>query len=299
MSVANSSNITTIQILRSYSNTTPLTLQDGQLAYSFISNTLFIGSNTGIKVISNPPTDLRAQAAYNQANTATVLANAAYFHANGAFLKANAAFDNSNTKLSLSGGTITGPIRGPGETKLDFTTYGANSVYLTTTNDDSTALFMGTATAELYAHTSIQIRANTGGTSKAWTFGDDGTVTFPDSTIQTTAYVPNDEVDNVARAAVNAAYFHANGAFLKANAAFVQANVTVGVDTTQNTRLTVIEGVDLSQNVRLDFSNTRMTIIEGVFARALISCQASGASAAASDAGAALAAARTDARSAA
>ena len=116
MSVANSSNITTIQILRSYSNTTPTTLDDGQLAYSFVSNTLFIGSNTGIKVVSNPPTDVRSQAAYNQANTATVLANAAYFHANGAFLKANAAFDNSNTKLSLSGGTITGPIRGPGET---------------------------------------------------------------------------------------------------------------------------------------------------------------------------------------
>ena len=37
---------TTIQILRSYSNTAPSTLEDGELAYSFVSNTLFIGSNT-------------------------------------------------------------------------------------------------------------------------------------------------------------------------------------------------------------------------------------------------------------
>ena len=41
----------TIQILRSYANTTPATLDDGELAYSFVSNTLFIGNNTG-QVIS-------------------------------------------------------------------------------------------------------------------------------------------------------------------------------------------------------------------------------------------------------
>jgi hypothetical protein len=35
---------TTIQILRSYANTQPNTLDDGELAYSFVSNTLFIGT---------------------------------------------------------------------------------------------------------------------------------------------------------------------------------------------------------------------------------------------------------------
>lgn len=38
---------TTIQILRSYANTAPSTLDDGELAYSFVSNTLFIGSRNG------------------------------------------------------------------------------------------------------------------------------------------------------------------------------------------------------------------------------------------------------------
>lgn len=37
---------THIQILRSYINTEPPSLNDGELAYSFVSNTLFIGSNT-------------------------------------------------------------------------------------------------------------------------------------------------------------------------------------------------------------------------------------------------------------
>ena len=38
---------TVIQILRSYANTTPSALQDGELAYSFLSNTMFIGDNAG------------------------------------------------------------------------------------------------------------------------------------------------------------------------------------------------------------------------------------------------------------
>jgi len=37
---------TTIQILRSYTTPVPNSLQDGELAYSFVSNTLFVGDNT-------------------------------------------------------------------------------------------------------------------------------------------------------------------------------------------------------------------------------------------------------------
>jgi hypothetical protein len=38
---------TTIQILRSYANTRPTSLEDGELAYSFASNTMFIGDQYG------------------------------------------------------------------------------------------------------------------------------------------------------------------------------------------------------------------------------------------------------------
>jgi len=61
-------NTANIQILRSYANTTPSSLLDGQLAYSFKSNTLFIGSNTyGILSIGDPSTAAIARSA--QANT--------------------------------------------------------------------------------------------------------------------------------------------------------------------------------------------------------------------------------------
>ena len=42
---------TTIQILRSYSNTAPSSLNDGELAYSFVSNVMFIGDQTGDIII--------------------------------------------------------------------------------------------------------------------------------------------------------------------------------------------------------------------------------------------------------
>ena len=94
----------------------------------------------------------------------------------------------SIVSLSANGNlTLAGPISGLGNAKLDFTTYGANAAYLTTTSDDTTALYMGSVSAELYAHTNVQIRANTGGASQNWTFNEDGTLTFPDSTVQTTA----------------------------------------------------------------------------------------------------------------
>jgi hypothetical protein len=120
----------------------------------------------------------------NQANLANILAQSAFNTAN-----------NANTR------TI---INGLGVSKLDFATFGANTVYLTTTSDDTTALIMGTATAELYAYTSVQIRANTEGTAKSWTFGNDGTLTFPDSTIQNTAFTGT-AIDQVARNSANAA----------------------------------------------------------------------------------------------
>jgi len=46
---------TVIQILRSYANTAPSNLADGEMAYSFVSNTLFIGSrNSQVIQIGGP-----------------------------------------------------------------------------------------------------------------------------------------------------------------------------------------------------------------------------------------------------
>ena len=70
-------------------------------------------------------------------------------------------------------------------------------------------------------------------------------------------------VANTADVRSSAAYFQANGAFIKANASFDAANVVAGGLTTANARITINEGVDVSQNVRLDYSNTAITIIQG------------------------------------
>ena len=60
-------NVTNIQILRSYANTAPTSLLDGQLAYSYVSNTLFIGSNTyGVVAITDQTTaNIARQASAN------------------------------------------------------------------------------------------------------------------------------------------------------------------------------------------------------------------------------------------
>ena len=51
---------TAIQILRSYANTAPSTLNDGELAFSYVANALYIGDNSnniiligGTKLIEN------------------------------------------------------------------------------------------------------------------------------------------------------------------------------------------------------------------------------------------------------
>jgi len=234
---------TLIQLKSSTANAAPTTLNVAEPAYSYVSNTLFIGTagGTGVLPIGGQFYVAQQQTIYNTVNAAFAAANtgssansassyanssfavansaalyanaaflaannasdswvrnqanAAFIQANAAFLQANtpsnvansaasyanAAFIAANTKLSSSGGTITGPISGLGNSKLDFTTYGSNTAYLTTTDDDSTALFIGAVTAELYANTSVSIRANTKGTSQNWTFGEDGTLTLPAS----------------------------------------------------------------------------------------------------------------------
>lgn len=46
---------TTIQILRSYTSNAPALLQDGELAYSFVANALYIGAqNNEVYLIGGP-----------------------------------------------------------------------------------------------------------------------------------------------------------------------------------------------------------------------------------------------------
>jgi hypothetical protein len=66
---------TVIQILRSYSNVAPTTLADGELAYSFLANALYIGSNTG-QVILIGGASFAQNVTVNLANTSIETLNA-------------------------------------------------------------------------------------------------------------------------------------------------------------------------------------------------------------------------------
>ena len=131
--------------------------------------------------------------------------------------------------------TVPGAIVTTSNSKLDLVGFGPNTAYLTTTNDDSTALFMGLASAELYAQTYVQIRANTGGISQNWTFGADGSLTFPDNTTQTTAFtgIPS-----------NIAYTNQDTIFEKN--VTIQGNLTaLGTSTFKNTIFTTTSALSV------------------------------------------------------
>ena len=98
-------------------------------------------------------------------------------------------------KLTVPGaiGTTTG------NSKLDLVGLGPNIAYLTSTADDTTALYMATDVAELRANTTVSIYTNTGATSRLWTFGTDGSLSFPDNTTQTTAFTGNPDLTPYAK----------------------------------------------------------------------------------------------------
>jgi len=101
---------TVIQILRSYANTAPLTLNDGEIAYSFVSNTLFIGNTTNavIAIAGNTfissvqagvdsSQNAYASAAFSKANTGSTTGEAAFAKANVANTTAESAYAWANT----------------------------------------------------------------------------------------------------------------------------------------------------------------------------------------------------------
>lgn len=125
---------TTIQIKRSTTTATPPngSLPIGVPAYSYSSNTLFIGGSDGTGVIpiggkyyldTITSAFAQANAAYSTANSGTAaaaafaVANIAFAQANAAFasgnagqITANAAFGVANAALPRTGGTITGNL---------------------------------------------------------------------------------------------------------------------------------------------------------------------------------------------
>jgi len=101
---------------------------------------------------------------------------------------------SSNGDLTLPGAIVTAS-----NSKLDLVGFGPNTAYLTTTPDDTTALFMGVDPVELRANNYVSIATNTGDVSRLWTFGADSSLRFPDNTTQTTAFTGNPDLSPYAK----------------------------------------------------------------------------------------------------
>jgi hypothetical protein len=244
------------------------------------------------------------QSAYVQANTAS--ANTLYLSGvdltqnnrlTAVETNAQAAFDAANTKLSTSGGSITGSLN----VSQNLTVTGNLTVLGTTTtintssftvSDPLIQLAIGNYTSDLL-DIGISGHYNDGTNAHTGLIRDHGTKDWYLFKGYTPDLSGNNNIDinhaSFAKANINADYFKGNVAFpdgttqtsaatnidsfarTTANSASSNTVIIQGVDTTQNTRMSIIEGVDTAQNTRMSIiegvdtaQNTRMSIIEGV-----------------------------------
>jgi len=184
---------TVIQLKYSTANAAPALLNIGEPAYSYVSNTLFIGnanSDSAI-IIGGKEYINRINAVFTLANTSNAtLANVSSL-IQPAFNKANAAYDNSNTKVSKSGDTMTGSLTFSGTgSDIKFSSGSslvgneANNLISikANANNDITgvsAYEYDGGVAQVYSNGRVEIITDTGASGALWTFGKDGSLTLP------------------------------------------------------------------------------------------------------------------------
>ena len=134
----------------------------------------------------------------------------------------------SNTKVNKSGDTMTG--------NLTFSRGGAilgnsgqNEIVITSNVIDDWSGFAayGYGAAQIYANTFVQLIANTGvGGAEIWNFNTDGSITFPDNTVQRTSanVTPAFNQANTANVLARSAFDRGNTANVLAQSAFNTAN---------------------------------------------------------------------------
>jgi hypothetical protein len=192
---------------------------------------------------------------YNQANTSRTHANAAFTQANNAYAQANAAAEIANTKLSLSGGTISGDIFVTGNLFVagNATTFAANNLVINdpfvllanNNNDDSidlgfaahyntdlhTGLFRSSETKEWYLFKNYDAHFFYEGGGNIDLSGNNFTL----DTINT-----NLRTSNLILGGANA-IVTIGAAFDKANSTTYTSNVVISVDDNVNAALRITQ----------------------------------------------------------
>lgn len=162
---------------------------------------------------------------------------------------------NGSDTLSLNGSN---KVDLPGGTAYIFSAL--NNITLSPDISGSNYLeIINNVGATISTDRSFEIRTNSDGTDKVWTFTQGGSFFFPDSTYQTTAFTGT-AIDSNARVTANAAYNQANvattnaaNAYNQANAAYNQANTATTIAQAAfnkaNTAITTSGGQTISGNL--------------------------------------------------
>jgi hypothetical protein len=226
---------TNVLIKRSLTTGKPSSLLQGELAYSYLSNTIFIGSPSGNGVVNVGGQYYTSMAEQSKADIVVLqgVNTTQNSRLSTVEVKTQAAFDAANT-----GGAYV----------ID--TFARDTA--NTANVKAGAAFNKANTGVVLAQAAYDQANNTQSSLSGYaTTGD-----LANYALNTSLYATDDKMQS--------AYNKANTGTVLAQAAFDSANVIAGVNTTQNTNITVIQGTDASQNVRLDYSNAAITIIQGV-----------------------------------
>ena len=120
---------TLIQIKFSDANAAPTLLNVAEPAYSYVSNTLFIGTanNDGAIIIGGSAYVNKTNSAFDKANSANVIAQAGFDKANSANVLAQSGFDKANSANVLAQAAYDAANNAGGTVVANTITLGANS----------------------------------------------------------------------------------------------------------------------------------------------------------------------------
>jgi hypothetical protein len=205
---------TVIQLKYSSVTNTPPSLNVGEPAYSFSSNTLFIGdsSNNAIAIGGKYYVDQQAliythaNAAYDQANTTTTFGVASFNHANAAYDQANTATTNAATADSKA--VTAGSYANSAFVHSNSAFTHANSGY-----DQANTATTNAATAD----------------AKAVSAGSYANSAYDQANTATTNAATADSKAVTAGSYANSAFVHANSAYARANSS-LNANTGGTID---------------------------------------------------------------------
>ena len=203
---------TTIQLKYSTTTATPNSLNVAEPAYSYSSNTLFVGSpsGTGSIAIGGKFYLDQQQVIYDRGNSAFAEANSAASYANSAFAAANAAGSGAYTQAAFA------------TANAAFIT--ANAAFLQANTPDYVA-----NSAASYANAAFAT-ANSAGSYANAAFAAANSANATDAT-QNNSITAAFNTANAAFLQANTPSYTANSAALYANAAFTRANNSINANT--------------------------------------------------------------------